>query len=338
MGYLSLTSLVACLAVVMMHANGCFWYFDTKPYWFSANIIESVCYFAVPVFFMMTGCNLLDYRERYSTKVFFQKRIQKTVIPFIAWSMIAIFLLPVFQPGWTLENVTLRTLIDVILNCRLLAIYWFFICLFAIYLCVPVLSAIPKKLRREVYGYLVAASLIFNIALPFLCTLIGFSYNSNLYVTVGMEFVSYVVLGYLLSHETIGKRLTALIYAAGLAGLLMHIIGTYVLSTQAGEIISTYKGYTNLPCFLYSAAMFLFLKNVGEKISGKWLSIINSLGGYTFGVYLTHWYALEILKRFFHGDIYSLAYRLGGAVLAMALCMIGTAIAQKIPLIKRIVP
>ena len=61
-----------------------------ENYWISANIIESIFYFAVPVFFMISGCTLIDYRNKYSTKIYFKKRINKTLIPFIIWSMLAL--------------------------------------------------------------------------------------------------------------------------------------------------------------------------------------------------------------------------------------------------------
>ena len=76
--YLDVLNVIAMFAVVMLHANGCFWTYSTDRYWFEANIIESVMYFGVPVFFMISGATLLDYRERYSTKDFFIKRIKKT--------------------------------------------------------------------------------------------------------------------------------------------------------------------------------------------------------------------------------------------------------------------
>lgn len=47
------------------------------------NVIESVMYFAVPCFFMISGANLMDYRKRYGTKTFLIKRTKKTIIPYI---------------------------------------------------------------------------------------------------------------------------------------------------------------------------------------------------------------------------------------------------------------
>ncbi len=36
--------------------------------WVSANLLETIFYFALPVFFMISGATLLDYRSKYSTK------------------------------------------------------------------------------------------------------------------------------------------------------------------------------------------------------------------------------------------------------------------------------
>ena len=51
--YIQILGVIACLAVVAMHVNGCFWQFSYDRYWITANIIECICYFAVPIFFMM---------------------------------------------------------------------------------------------------------------------------------------------------------------------------------------------------------------------------------------------------------------------------------------------
>lgn len=80
---------ISAIAVVFLHTNGCFWQFSkTERYWHTANIIESVFYFAVPLFFMVTGITLIDYQDKYSTKEFFKKRIIKTLFPYIIWSLI----------------------------------------------------------------------------------------------------------------------------------------------------------------------------------------------------------------------------------------------------------
>ena len=83
--YITFLSIISAIAVVILHTNGCFWIFSNKRYWFTANIIECLFYFAVPAFFMITGITLMNYRDKYDTKTYFKKRIIKTVIPFLTW-------------------------------------------------------------------------------------------------------------------------------------------------------------------------------------------------------------------------------------------------------------
>lgn len=91
--YIQILGVIACLAVVAMHVNGCFWQFSYDRYWITANIIECICYFAVPIFFMISGATLLNYRKRYTTAVFFKKRFGKTLVPFLIWSVISAIVL-----------------------------------------------------------------------------------------------------------------------------------------------------------------------------------------------------------------------------------------------------
>ena len=88
--YIQILGVLSCLAVVVLHTNGCFWDFSYERYWLTANLIENLCYFAVPIFFMISGATLMDYRKRYSTEEFFKKRFWKTVVPFLIWSVVGI--------------------------------------------------------------------------------------------------------------------------------------------------------------------------------------------------------------------------------------------------------
>ena len=79
--YISLARVLCAFAVVTIHANDCFKEFNIEGCWGIANAIETGLFFAVPVFMMITGATLMDYSERYSTKEYFIKRIQKDSNP-----------------------------------------------------------------------------------------------------------------------------------------------------------------------------------------------------------------------------------------------------------------
>lgn len=88
--YISLASVLSASAVVFLHANECVGQFSYARYWFTANFIHSVFIFAVPLFFMISGAMLLEFDKKYDIKTYFSKRIHKTLIPYIFWSIIGI--------------------------------------------------------------------------------------------------------------------------------------------------------------------------------------------------------------------------------------------------------
>ena len=57
--YISALNVLSCMAVVFLHTNCVFWDFKKENYWITANIIECIFYFAVPVFFMISGATLI---------------------------------------------------------------------------------------------------------------------------------------------------------------------------------------------------------------------------------------------------------------------------------------
>lgn len=339
--YLSLASVISAFAVVMLHTNGVFWRFSTERYWVTANIIESVMYFAVPVFFMISGATLIDYGDKYSTREFFKKRISKTFIPFLVWSILGVIYTRAYMWGIHLPKnfEEVKEIILLILNVKPVNVYWFFVPLFGIYLCIPLFSAIQKDLKVSIFKYMVAVTFIFNILIPFLCSVFQFGYTNRISVVSSSGYLFYVLIGYILSREKIVRKWRLVSYFMGIIGLLLHIVGTYYLSMDAAAIVSTYKGYTNLPCVLYSIAIFIFIKEIGERIkSEKVWNFINWASKYTFAVYLMHWFVMDILKRVFAIDVYSIAYRLGAPVVVCGICILVTWLLRKLQIGKTIIP
>lgn len=334
LNYISLLNVISCFAVVMLHTNGCFWNFSNESYWFTANIIESVMYFAVPVFFMISGATLMDYRERYSTKDFFAKRIRKTVIPFLIWSCIGLVYLCLKDKSVT-GTLGIRSVISMVLTTKIVGIYWFFIPLFAVYLSIPVLSSIPKTSRNTIFKYITAVSFCTISLFPFLCSLLGIQYNGALSLPVGGGYILYVVLGYLLANTDLDRRQRGLIYILSIIGLMMHICGTYYLSVRSGEIVQTFKGYLNVPCVLYSTGIFVLF-----KYHFDWLkrTDISKLSKYSFPVYILHYFVMDFFTGHFSINTYSIYYRVFFPFVIISICVAFTYLIRKIPYLKNILP
>ena len=338
---LTFIRVVCAIAVVTLHTNGCFWDFSsTERYWYTANIIESVFYFAVPLFFMITGITLLDYQKRYSTREFFKKRIEKTVIPYVFWSLIGIvFLLATGKLEY--EEVTFTWVVNGLLSTdRIINLYWFFQPLFCVYLCIPVFAAISDEKKEYVANYIVLFGFFFNIFMPFLNNVLHLGVPWPYSLSVASGYVFWIWTGYKIYNYPPSKRQKTVIYVFALLGLFLHIIGTYNLSIEAGSIQSLYKGYNNLPCVLYSLGVFVMLRDIARLIekSRKVFAFVSFLGKYTFPLYLIHWFVLRIQEDLIIIDTRSIIYRLFAPYCIFVIVICIAWVLRKIPYIRKIVP
>jgi len=338
---LNVCQVISALAVMMLHANECFWVFSSNhQYWFSANVIESVFYFAVPVFFMITGITLADYKERYSTKTFFKKRIEKTLIPYIVWSILAV----VFRLATgTLrtEDITLDWVIrSLIRTDNIIYYFWFFGALFVFYLLMPLIASIKKEHKLTVFKYLIIILFVVNITFFYILRLYGPEMYMIDSVDTGLGNIIFVFLGYYIYNRPPSTLDKIFIYILAVLGLLTHMVGTYILSFRSGQIEMLFKGYSNFPSILYSVGIFVLLKDIAVKIGNiKWMKkFFEILGKYTFAVYLIHWFIIQITYQLIDINPVSLVYRLLFPLLIYAVIIPVTWCLRKIPVIRKIVP
>ncbi len=340
--YISVLSVLSAFAVVSLHTNGCFWEFSKERYWLTANIIESVYYFAVPVFFMISGATLMDYPKRYTNKVYAKKRIFRTVLPFLVWSII----------GWLIhvihhlvcgipiasEYLSLSGVWNDVIGTSFVPIYWFFIPLFMCYLCIPLFASIREEKRKPLFLYLVICAFVVNSLIPFCISIFSLSYKWPFHFEVAGGYLIYILLGYLLNRLIIDHKVRIVIYILAIGGLVLHIVGTYIMSMAAGKIIQVYKGYLNVPCLLYSIGIFIFFKMNYDKIMRKIGGAIQFLKNYTFAVYLLHYFVMTYLIKVTHWDTHSIIYRLLGPVLIWSICIGITYVIRKLPYGRKILP
>lgn len=316
--YLSLARVICAFAVVMIHTNGCFYEFNIDGCWTWANVIESGLGFAVPVFIMVSGATLMDYSKRYSTKEYFKKRVAKTLIPYLVWSVIG-------------------NVLDV---SGIFFVYYFFLNLFGVYLCIPLFSFIKDEYKEKVITYVVGISFVFNYFLPFFCTITGMNYAFKIPFDLANGFLIYALVGYLVHKKEISIKWRLVSYVCSLIGFVLHIGGTYLYSIEAGAIDSTFRGYTNLPCLLCSVGVFIFMKQMGQQIKNeKVIKAVEGLSGYTFPIYLIHFYVIELIMEVVFKDyVHLLAYKFVTPFLTIAISIGITWIIRKIPVIRKVLP
>lgn len=343
--YFDLLNIFACFAVVALHVNGAVHTFAKTRNWVSCMFIEALFYFAVPVFFMLTGATLMNYRKRYDTGAFFKKRIFKTFVPFMIWSIIGICWSIFYTKGMKISDInTPAKFISAVINCKGMGIYWFFPALFSVYLTIPLFSLVDEDKRigkKGIFTYLILVYIVLNVLLPFVCRLTGIQWNSALNAVSCGGYVVWFLIGYLLANTDINKKFRILIYILGLLGFFMYFYLTVQNSFKTGRFDKTYAGYMNIPAIFMGTAVFVFFKY------GKWnfidkhekaVRIVRNLSSASFGAYLIHYYLKYFSIRHFGIDPRSTLYRIVGTFIIYGLSVIIVRVIQKIPVIRKMVP
>lgn len=337
--YFDVLNIAACFSVLMLHFNGLAHAYSPTFAWYQALSAECIFYWAVPIFFMLSGATLMHYRERYDTKTFLKKRFIRTAIPFIVWSVgILIWKMATGQMDPSMGP---RTVINLILNTQIIDIYWFFIPLFSIYLSIPILSLLADGKHDDVLWYGVGIVFITNSLLPCLLSLIGIQWNTSLSLPVFSSYLIFPILGYLLSKTDFSKRQRVIIYLLGIFGLVLRYLGTILLSNAQGSLNELFWGYTNFPSVMLAVAIFVLAKNINwEKMisTSRRIDLVSKVASCSFGIYLIHmvlfYYMLEITGL----DGGRLLWRTVCPVIAYLICFGIIAVLKKIPGLSKLVP
>lgn len=330
--YITILSVLSSFAVVALHVNG-FWSLRQTSGWVVNNFIECLFYFAVPVFFMITGATLIDYRKRYTTKQFFAKRIKRTVIPFLIWSIIGAVFFYANHHEW----LGMRNFVSGILNPTFVNIYWFFPALFAVYLIIPFFALIPEENRKQAFSYAIILCLLVNNILPLACKLLNLNY-SNCFIFPICGYSLYALLGYCIDRYNLSLKERKLVYVVGVIGFLVHFVGTWWLSWKTGVIDMTFKDYLNIPCIVYSVAIFTFFRNIRDRFAIKQMGrLAKPFAPYTYGIYLVQWFILQATYMIPQINHLSLVYILIGTPIVYLVCAGVTAFCTKVPVLRKIV-
>ena len=334
--YISILNVLACIGVVILHT------FETG-YTSDANfvfevLIRAIAYCAVPVFFMITGATLIDYRERYDTKTFFKKRLLKVIIPLIIWSIIY-FIINFFKGKFSINDLSFKFVFEYFFLVKTNPIFWFFVVIIGIYLAIPVISLIPQESRRKVFLYIIIITFVFNQFLPDLLYHLNLNYNYDLKFPLTYSgWISFIFIGYYIDKYEIVKKHRVIIYVLGIIGFLTMVVPTIFISYHKNESCSWFDEYYDAPCVLYSASVFLFFKSKinNNQIVTKIMPFFNFVAPTTLGIYVLHIAIRDFLRYFYTYSYFGMNLVLTLSILTI--CFIVVKIVQKIPGLRHIFP
>ena len=320
-----------------MHCNGIAHQYSDTAAWRQSMVIETIAYWAVPVYFMISGATLLDYRDKYLTRVFFKKRFLKTGIPFAAWTLISLaykiqFQQMEFEPG-------LSSIVSLFTNTTAENVYWFFIPLFMVYLSMPVLSLL--KDYKHILLYMAGLAFLVYSVYPVCCIVFQIPMNGSIQIPVAGGYILYVILGYLLATTDMTRKTRILFYILGLAGAGIRFGSTILGSSESAGLDQTFWGYMKFPAVFLAVGVFVAAKyGPWDKLENtpKILRIVTTLAGTGFGVYLMHMIVFRILQDATGLSMESGWWRLVMPFVIYGICVVLVLILKKIPVLKYIVP
>lgn len=218
-------NIVSCFAVVALHSSLAVFSPARGIAWDRALVCQAVFIFAVPVFVMLSGANLMEYRKRYSTAQFFKRRVLRTGLALVVGSAVfylIYYLAFRFFPDsyWGARDYTeafsVGDFLDRLLTDRINDTYWFFYSIIGVYCVTPLLSLAAE--RKRLLEGLLAAGFVVAFLIPVLgwAKVLPPEYQQTLtdVPLLSSSMVFYFLLGYYLRRyvaDTRGVRLAALV-------------------------------------------------------------------------------------------------------------------------------
>lgn len=299
--YIDVLNCIAIVFVLLLHSSqlanvGS----RSDKFYLLTRIMQVIFIPAVYIFFMNSGATLLDYREKYSTKVFFQKRIKRVLIPFAVWTLVYYFFDSRFYafPGPIhQDSLGLRNFITAFANNNINNLFWFFYSILGLYLVTPILSVLSKN-HKKLLMWLVIGYFVFSDLLIYVSNLISINLNTK-YINqplIASSYLGYFVFGYLIKENYLSIKQENVLIIVGQICLLFNIINA-VTNDQ-------YLLFQNIGPFLYSVSFYLIIvrlvkNNKGSFRLSQWLS------GASLGIYILHPIAYAVFDRL----IFNTSYR-----------------------------
>ncbi|MBF0285692.1 MAG: acyltransferase family protein [Magnetococcales bacterium] len=311
-------------------------------HWWAANLIDSLTRTSVPLFVMISGLLLLDPARQESPLTFMRRRVVKVIWPLIVWSLIYL--------AWKLARGGEISLPNALVKALTQPAHfhlWFLYMLVGLYLITPALRLFTRHANRAEWIWILSLWFVLVGLLKVVLWLFNLKGLGSTKFTFDLvtQFVGYFLLGRFLAATVLdaaGKRLAW----AGLGLAWGFTAGaTYVTLSINKEWAKLFHTYT--PVFyviLLSVCAFLLLKSAHEPTDACRAPSLGTrlLSRHAFAIYLIHAMVLESLDqdwglaagRWIHPwiDIPLVAG------LALAVSLLASAVLQRIPGVRTIVP
>jgi len=340
--WIDLIKVIAIFSVILLHSAASIVTQMPKidmNIWHIGNIYDSMSRMAVPLFFMVTGALLLQQKDE-SLRLFFSKRFTKVIIPLIGWSVIYIL----FRKYILHQDINILHHILESFYQRQFFHLWFLYTIIGLYLFIPIFKVFVQNSSQILQLYFIGLWITTVSIIPLINKFTPIHIPNYLPMLSG--YVGFLLLGFLLYHFKITKKIFIISLIILIISTLTTILGTYFLSIHANKFQGFFYNNFTLTTVMQSISSFIILKYIGTRLvyrPKKLQPIIMQISFASFGIYLIHPIFLHIIK---HNYIHLNQLHALNAIymvplltsLVFFLSFISIYIMQKIPFIKKIIP
>jgi len=295
--YYDILKVISLIAVVLMHIIGN----TINTFGLNGiskniyNIICNLCYFAVPIFIMVSGGLFLNPDKKITIVNILKKYVLRIVTCLIIFGMFYSMLEIFFNTRIINISLIINSLKNIIIG-NLWAHMWYLYLILGLYLLTPIFRIISKNCTKKEYDYFLIILFVFTIIINDISTILKTNISFNILITSPYIFLYF--LGDYLSRYQLSKKI---IYINCIFSIGSIII--IVLNNLFELFDSSYITYTCFISFNITFSIFIYLKNKQTKINNKLKSIIIKISECTLGIYLIHQFIINIIYKMLKIDL-----------------------------------
>ncbi len=304
LAYADLLRSIAILAVIVVHVSGA--QLDTvsvsSAAWHTLNVYDALARWCVPVFVMLSGMFLLDPKRSLPLPRLLFHHILRIFVALVVWSAFYAVAAHLLDGGALTWAGVKAAWYDALLGHTHYHL-WFLYMIIGLYLVTPVLRAFVRGASRGDFHWFFLLVFVFALLLPTLLrlrpsqTVSTYLFYLNIKLVLG--YAGYYVAGYYLKYYTLSRPAEFLIYVVGILGAAVTLLGTSILSQQAGETVTLLYEYDSPNVAAMSVAVFVLFRYVlGVSDERSRRQRLSGVARITFGIYLVHDFFRMLLRHF----------------------------------------
>lgn len=287
----------AIIFVILIHTSK--WFAKSEPvhslFWTFSSSLASLGNVGVPIFFMISGALLLN-REYDDLGGFYKKRLSRLFVPFFFWMIFII----IFKISYLNYPPTIEGLIDIIFY---KGFVWYVWTMMGIYLIAPVINSFIMEYDIRGVEYFLAIWL-----LTIILNTLGIYPIKNVELSYFAKFLGYFVLGWYLNNKKFSISNKAMMICSFIVFVVFSLITAYCIYLQlldevyyltilpVIQAISFYLLFKSCDDYAKESDTSLTSKFVSFITNSKIGQIITSISICSYGMYLTHYFVIWIVK------------------------------------------